>query len=123
MQTAPMKSAALGGKLAGILVLGLSLALPVLADNGRRHGGEAMESMEGMEGLEGLEGMGQDQQDSEYPPTYFAHPEHANVLYAHIALMTLAWVVFLPVGMYSMLQTGLLPVFPGFKGLLLANQT
>ncbi|UKZ49540.1 hypothetical protein TrVGV298_003787 [Trichoderma virens] len=87
-----MKSAAFGRSLAGIAVLGLSLALPVLADNARRHGGEGMEGMEGMENMEPDQ-----QQDSEYPPTYFAHPEHSQVLYAHIALMTLAWIIFLPV--------------------------
>ena len=34
----------------------------------------------------------------EYPPTYFAHPEHQTVIYAHILLMVLAWVFVLPVG-------------------------
>ncbi|KAJ9134727.1 Integral membrane protein [Pleurostoma richardsiae] len=33
----------------------------------------------------------------EYPPTYFAHPEHRGVIYTHITLMTLAWVLMLPV--------------------------
>lgn len=37
--------------------------------------------------------------DVEYPPTYFAHPEHRGVLVAHIVLMVLAWVVVLPIGM------------------------
>ncbi|EPE03400.1 integral membrane protein [Ophiostoma piceae UAMH 11346] len=32
-----------------------------------------------------------------YPPTYFAHPEHRSLIYAHIILMTLAWVFALPV--------------------------
>ncbi|CAK7266246.1 hypothetical protein SEPCBS119000_001927 [Sporothrix epigloea] len=32
-----------------------------------------------------------------YKPTYFAHPEHAGLMYAHILLMTLAWVFALPV--------------------------
>ncbi|KAL6877241.1 hypothetical protein HDV57DRAFT_139197 [Trichoderma longibrachiatum] len=86
-----MKSAAPGRQLASIAVLGLSLVLPVLADNSRRHGDE------GMEGMEGMADMAPDQQDSEYPPTYFAHPEHAHVLYAHIALMTVAWVILLPI--------------------------
>jgi hypothetical protein len=36
-----------------------------------------------------------------YPPTYFALPDHAGVLYAHIVLMMLAWVVVLPVGKSS----------------------
>ncbi|CAK7241353.1 MAG: hypothetical protein STHCBS139747_002814 [Sporothrix thermara] len=31
-----------------------------------------------------------------YKPTYFAHPEHAGLMYAHILLMILAWVFALP---------------------------
>lgn len=34
----------------------------------------------------------------EYPPTYFAHPEHTGLMYAHIALMIMSWVLLLPVG-------------------------
>ncbi|KAM0249378.1 hypothetical protein ACHAQJ_009094 [Trichoderma viride] len=82
-----MKSAALGSRLASIAVLGLSFALPVLASNGRRHGGE-------------MEMEPEQQDDTEYPPNYFAHPEHSQVMYAHIILMTLAWVVFLPVAVF-----------------------
>lgn len=81
-----MKSAAFGSRLAGIAVLGLSFALPVIAANGRRHGG-------------GMEMDDAPPDDTEYPPTYFAHPEHRQLMFAHIALMTLAWVIFLPVGM------------------------
>ncbi|KAL7790381.1 hypothetical protein V8C37DRAFT_384944 [Trichoderma ceciliae] len=80
-----MKSAALGSKVASIAVLSLIFALPVLAENGRRHGDEE-------------EPVQQD--DTEYPPTYFAHPEHTWLLYAHISLMTLAWVIFLPVAVF-----------------------
>jgi hypothetical protein len=32
------------------------------------------------------------------PPNYFTHPEHRGLMYAHIGLMTLAWVFVLPVG-------------------------
>ncbi|CAK7236477.1 hypothetical protein SEUCBS140593_009632 [Sporothrix eucalyptigena] len=32
-----------------------------------------------------------------YKPTYFAHPEHVGLMYAHILLMTIAWVFALPV--------------------------
>ena len=35
---------------------------------------------------------------SEYPDTYFSHPDHVSVIYAHIALMVLSWVFVLPVG-------------------------
>jgi hypothetical protein len=34
----------------------------------------------------------------EYAPTYFGHPEHRGVIYAHIAIMVLAWVCMMPVG-------------------------
>lgn len=39
--------------------------------------------------------------DSEYPESYFSHPSHVGVIYAHIALMTLAWVFALPVGRFQ----------------------
>ncbi|OIW26924.1 hypothetical protein CONLIGDRAFT_581735 [Coniochaeta ligniaria NRRL 30616] len=31
-----------------------------------------------------------------YPPTYFSHPEHQGLMYAHIAFMTVAWILLLP---------------------------
>ncbi|KAK5653554.1 hypothetical protein OQA88_8813 [Cercophora sp. LCS_1] len=34
--------------------------------------------------------------ESEYPPTYFALPDHRAVIYGHIGLMVLAWVFMLP---------------------------
>ncbi|KAF7563725.1 hypothetical protein G7046_g366 [Stylonectria norvegica] len=34
---------------------------------------------------------------SEYPPSYFAHTEHVGLIYAHIAVMILAWVFVLPI--------------------------
>ncbi|RSL81972.1 hypothetical protein BHE90_007332 [Fusarium euwallaceae] len=34
---------------------------------------------------------------SEYPDTYFSHPDHVGVIYAHIGLMVLSWVFVLPV--------------------------
>lgn len=32
-----------------------------------------------------------------FAPNYFNHPEHKSWMYAHIALMMLAWTVVLPV--------------------------
>ncbi|KJZ75649.1 hypothetical protein HIM_04806 [Hirsutella minnesotensis 3608] len=32
-----------------------------------------------------------------YPPTYFSHPEHRHLIYAHIFLIVIAWVMVLPV--------------------------
>lgn len=34
----------------------------------------------------------------DYPPTYFAHPEHMGLIYAHVALSVVAWIFVLPVG-------------------------
>lgn len=59
------------------------------------HGGEEMMDMP-----ESHEQNGTDEvpaEGADYPPTYFAHPEHVALLYAHIVLMVLAWVFALPV--------------------------
>lgn len=39
--------------------------------------------------------------EDQYPPTYFAHPDHKAAVYGHIALMVLAWVFALPAGKAS----------------------
>lgn len=44
-----------------------------------------------------------------YPPTYFAHSEYTGVIYAHICLMAVAWVIILP----TCEKTILLMSFPG----------
>lgn len=33
---------------------------------------------------------------ADFPPTYFAHPEHLFSIYSHIVLMTLSWAIALP---------------------------
>ncbi|UNI17308.1 hypothetical protein JDV02_003664 [Purpureocillium takamizusanense] len=44
------------------------------------------------------EAAGHEQSASQsYPPTYFAHPHYVGVIYAHIALMVIAWVFVLPI--------------------------
>lgn len=35
---------------------------------------------------------------SSYPPTYFALPDHAGVMYAHIGVMVISWIFILPTG-------------------------
>jgi hypothetical protein len=35
----------------------------------------------------------------EVPSSYFRHPEYSHLILAHIALMTIAWVFVLPIGM------------------------
>lgn len=42
------------------------------------------------------DGHGDDEQDLEYMDSYFAFPEHAGLMYAHIAIMVLAWMLVLP---------------------------
>ncbi|KAH6649610.1 hypothetical protein F5144DRAFT_542770 [Chaetomium tenue] len=73
--------------LASVALLGL---IPVaLADgdggHGHDHGG-------GMEMTEADKPLPEDQ----YPPTYFAHPDHKAAIYGHIALMVVGWVFALP---------------------------
>jgi len=36
--------------------------------------------------------------EDQYPPTYFALPDHRATVYAHIGLMVLGWVFMLPAG-------------------------
>ncbi|KAI0002365.1 hypothetical protein F4779DRAFT_635236 [Xylariaceae sp. FL0662B] len=44
--------------------------------------------------------------EDSYPPTYFAHPEHAGVIYAHIAFMVIGWIIMLPIGvMFSLARS------------------
>jgi len=31
-------------------------------------------------------------------PYYFAHPDHKGLLYGHIALMSIGWIIILPIG-------------------------
>lgn len=52
---------------------------------------------------------GEHKNDSKNPDTYFALTEHVGVMYAHIAVMTIAWVILLPVGMS---QGPILQTFP-----------
>lgn len=47
---------------------------------------------------EGMPAPQEDQKLDSYPPTYFSHPEHQGVMYAHIVLMVLGWVFVLPIG-------------------------
>ena len=36
--------------------------------------------------------------EQDYPPTYFALIDHRSLIYAHIALMAISWIIVLPVG-------------------------
>lgn len=84
-----MKSTALAFS-ASTYVLGLALLPAVLAfahgDDGTDHNHD--------DGNAGHEGAGQYEEE---PDSYFGLQAHANVIYGHIALMTLAWVFILPI--------------------------
>ncbi|KND90904.1 putative membrane protein C3B8.06 [Tolypocladium ophioglossoides CBS 100239] len=92
-----MKSiATLRSTYAGALALGLLFAQVAL---GHGHGdagvtvhGDVADHVHG-HGNESALSMDQ----ADYPPTYFAHPDHVGLVCAHIALMVLAWVFVLPV--------------------------
>lgn len=50
--------------------------------------------------MDGAMDMGADEPlpEDQYPPTYFSHSEHRALLFTHISLMVLGWVVMLPLG-------------------------
>ncbi|KAK4240750.1 hypothetical protein C8A03DRAFT_31138 [Achaetomium macrosporum] len=74
--------------VASAAVLGL---VPVALAHGDEHGhGDG--GMGGMKMTDADKPLPEDQ----YPPTYFAHPDHRAAVYGHIALMVLAWVFALP---------------------------
>lgn len=63
------------------------------------HGGEEMAHGEQMQGGDDSHAHVAEHTDQiEYPPTYFAHGEHGGLIYAHIALMVISWIIVLPVG-------------------------
>lgn len=44
--------------------------------------------------------------EDQYPPSYFSHPEHRGLLFAHIALEVLSWVFMLPLGEWGLETSG-----------------
>lgn len=83
MRTPRISSLAVGT----FLVLGLSLTPNVLAHGDESSGHE-----------NGHDGGNVTIEEKEYQPTYFSHPDHAGVMYAHIILMVVSWVFILPIG-------------------------
>ncbi|KFY33436.1 hypothetical protein V494_07650 [Pseudogymnoascus sp. VKM F-4513 (FW-928)] len=47
----------------------------------------------------------------EIPPSYFRHPEHAHLILAHIALMTIGWVFVLPIAVMLSISRSKLNLF------------
>lgn len=61
---------------------------------------EGMEHGDGMS--KGIAGMS-NATHGDFGPSYFTWPEHQSTLLLHIALMTIAWVLWLPIGVYKVL--------------------
>ncbi|GJN69816.1 hypothetical protein PLICBS_003868 [Purpureocillium lilacinum] len=72
------------------------LLTTVLASRAHAHG-DAAGATTAMDMDTALGEAGHEQSASQYPPKYFAHPGHVGIIYAHIALMVLAWVFVLPI--------------------------
>lgn len=75
----------------GALIIALTFSPLILAHGNSHDEGE----MDGHRGQHHESDNPKD--DTEYPPTYFTHPDHVGAIHAHIAIMTLAWVFILPV--------------------------
>ncbi|KAH7129308.1 hypothetical protein B0J13DRAFT_645138 [Dactylonectria estremocensis] len=76
-------------RTAGVLIVVLAF-LPLILAHGSGHD-ESETSSHADEQSE------TNKTDVGYPPTYFTHTDHVSAIYAHIAIMTLAWVFVLPV--------------------------
>lgn len=86
---------------AAAVVLG---ALPAVLAHGDEHAGAGMDMDMGGEMDMSAEAPQSDPES--YAPTYFTHPEHRGLIYAHVALMVISWVVFLPIGvMFSLARS------------------
>ncbi|KAL2024767.1 hypothetical protein VTK56DRAFT_5588 [Thermocarpiscus australiensis] len=71
--------------VASVAVLGF---IPAALAHGDDHGG-------GMGGMK-MGDADKPKPEDQYPPTYFALPDHKVAIYGHIGLMVLAWVLVLP---------------------------
>ena len=97
MKSTPLLTTAL---YTGILLLAVAPAVLAHGDD------EAMHMDTGMAHDHGAPIANATEEAKVYPPTYFAHPEHRSLIYAHIILMTLAWVFALPVAvMFSIARS------------------
>lgn len=93
---APSRSSQLStAAVAAVLLLA---AVPVAL----AHGGDEMEAMPEQSGHDAHAHVAEPVDDIEYPPTYFAHGEHVGLMYAHIGLMAIAWILVLPLGVYNL---------------------
>lgn len=98
------------------LVLLLGFLPLILAHGGGGHDDAQTDGAMSMSGSHGNQTHDADQpkDESEYPPSYFSHPDHASAIYTHIALMTLGWVFILPVAVMLSLARSRFTLFAQF---------
>lgn len=82
----------------GLHLLATAAVLGALLPAVLAHGDEGMSMGGDMDAAMDMSAQQPDTDAQEYPPNYFGHTEHRGVLFAHIALMVLGWVVVLPLG-------------------------
>lgn len=70
-----------------VILAGLPIALAHGSDDAANtsHSDHASMSMPNMEPMPDI-------------PSYFSHPEHSGLMYAHIVLMVISWVILMPLG-------------------------
>ena len=94
-----MKRSTAASALRLLALAAIVAALPaVLAHGGGHEDAGAMDMDMDMGG--GGDGAAEHEPEPEIDPStmsYFSYPEHAASIYAHIVLMTLGWVVVLPI--------------------------
>lgn len=78
-----------------IFLTHVSRALADGHGHGHDHGGQ--DESETMQGIK-------DELDNG-PPTYFSLSDNSGLIYSHIAVMTIAWIVILPVGTCMLIYT------------------
>ncbi|KAH6668607.1 hypothetical protein F5X68DRAFT_176351 [Plectosphaerella plurivora] len=77
--------------------LAVLVLLPTVLGHGDEHGHNAAVGPEMAEGYGNAVPDAPKPDDTSAPDTYFALADHAGLMYAHIALMVLAWIFVLPV--------------------------
>jgi hypothetical protein len=82
--------------LALVAIIG-ALPLVLAHPHGGGHGGE--EEMDDMDMVHAMVSEEPTPDPSASDATYFAHPDFKGAIYAHIALMVIAWVFVLPIGL------------------------
>lgn len=69
-------------------------ALPLVAAHGDEHNGESMD-------MNAHEAPQPQTQDNSQPGSYWSLSEHATLMYWHIGLEIVAWIIILPIGQFK----------------------